>query len=180
MKLPDHLLVQFLIWQIRKLRTVKQWSSLHACVWSVTSAAAAAKLLQLCLTLCDAIDGSPPGFSVPEILQARTLEWVAISFSNACMLNHFNRVRFCATPWTSARQAPLSMGFARQEYWNGLPGPPPGDLHALPADCSPLSQGRKPQWSSLPKINLPRRSGGVKTTNKILPRALSTTQLQDI
>ena len=48
-----------------------------------TPAAAAAKLLQLCLTLCDPIDGSPPGFSVPGILQARTLEWVAISFSNA-------------------------------------------------------------------------------------------------
>ena len=47
------------------------------------AAAAAAKLLQLCLTLCDPIDGSPPGFSVPGILQARTLEWVAISFSNA-------------------------------------------------------------------------------------------------
>ena len=49
----------------------------------VTSVAAAAKLLQLCPTLCDPIDGSPPGFPVPGILQARTLEWVAISFSNA-------------------------------------------------------------------------------------------------
>ena len=48
-----------------------------------TAAAAAAKSLQLCLTLCDPIDGSPPGSSVPGILQARTLEWVAISFSNA-------------------------------------------------------------------------------------------------
>ena len=45
--------------------------------------AAAAKSLQLCLTLCDPIDGSPPGSPVPEILQARTLEWVTISFSNA-------------------------------------------------------------------------------------------------
>ena len=48
-------------------------------------AAAAAKSLQLCLTLCDPIDGSPPGSSVPEILQARILEWVTVSFSNACM-----------------------------------------------------------------------------------------------
>ena len=47
------------------------------------AAAAAAKSLQLCPTLCDPIDGSPPGFPVPGILQARTLEWVAISFSNA-------------------------------------------------------------------------------------------------
>ena len=47
------------------------------------AAAAAAKLLQSCPTLCDPIDGSPPGFPVPGILQARTLEWVAISFSNA-------------------------------------------------------------------------------------------------
>ena len=72
---------------------MKQWSSLHAFVWSIASAAAAAKLLQLCLTLCDAIDGSPPGFSVPEILQARTLEWVAISFSNACM--HAKSLQSC-------------------------------------------------------------------------------------
>ena len=47
-------------------------------------AAAAAKLLQSCLTLCDPTDHSPPGSPVPGILQARTLEWVAISFSNAC------------------------------------------------------------------------------------------------
>ena len=47
----------------------------------MTAAAAAAKLLQSCLILCDSIDGSPPGSAVPGILQARTLEWVAISFS---------------------------------------------------------------------------------------------------
>ena len=49
----------------------------------VSTAAAAAKSLQSCLTLCDPIDGSPPGSPIPGILQARTLEWVAISFSNA-------------------------------------------------------------------------------------------------
>ena len=54
------------------------------------AAAAAAKLLQLCLTLCDPIDGSPPGFSVPGILQARTLEWVAISFSKRYTCNCLN------------------------------------------------------------------------------------------
>ena len=50
---------------------------------AAAAAAAAAKLLQSCTTLCDPIDGSPPGFAIPGILQARTLEWVAISFSNA-------------------------------------------------------------------------------------------------
>ena len=70
--------------------------------------AAAAKLLQLCPTLCDPIDGSPPGSSVPGILQARILEWVAISFSNACMQSRFSHIRPCVTPRTAAHQAPLS------------------------------------------------------------------------
>ena len=76
------------------------------------SAAAAANSLQSCSTLCDPIDGSPPGSSVPGILQARTLEWVAISFSNAWKLKvkSFSRVRLFATPWTAAHQAPPSMG----------------------------------------------------------------------
>ena len=93
------------------------------------AAVAAAKLLQSCLTLCDPIDGSPPGPSVHGILQARILEWVAISFSNACMhacmLSRFSLVPLCATLWTAAHQAPLSMGFSRQEYWSGLPFPSP-------------------------------------------------------
>ena len=87
--------------------------------------AAAAKSLQSCLTLCDPVDGSPPGSSVPGILQARILEWVAIFFSHACMLSHFSHVRLCATLWTAAHQAPLSTGFSRQEYWSGLPFPSP-------------------------------------------------------
>ena len=90
---------------------------------------AAAKLLQLCLTLCDPIDGIPPGFPVPGILQARTLEWVAISFSNAwkwkVKVKSLSRVRLLATPWTAAHQAPPSMGFSRQEYWSGVPLPSP-------------------------------------------------------
>ena len=93
------------------------------------AAAAAAKSLQSCPTLCDPIDGSPPGSPVPGILQARTLEWVAISFSNACKwkvkVKSPSRVRLLATPWTVAYQAPLSMGFARQEYWSGVPLPSP-------------------------------------------------------
>ena len=86
-------------------------------------AAAAAKSLQSCPTLCDPIDGSPPGSPVPGILQARTLEWVAISFSNAwkwkVKAKSLSRVRLFATPWTTTYQAPPSMGFSRQEYWSG-------------------------------------------------------------
>ena len=91
--------------------------------------AAAAKSLQSCPTLCNPIDGSPRGSPVPGILQARTLEWVAISFSNAWKIKVkvklLSRVRLLATPWTAAYQAPPSMGFSRQEYWSGLPLPSP-------------------------------------------------------
>ena len=94
---------------------------------SIFSQGTAAKSLQSCLTLCDPIDGSPPVSPVPGILQARTLEWVAISFSNAwkwkVKVKSLSRVWLLATPWTSAHQAPLSMGFSRQEYWSGLPLP---------------------------------------------------------
>ena len=98
----------------------------------VSLAAAAAKSRQSCPTLCDPIDGNPPGSSVPGILQARTLEWVAISFSNASKwkvkVKSLSSVRLLATPWTAAHQAPLSMGFPRQEYWSGVPVPSPVSL----------------------------------------------------
>ena len=91
------------------------------------TAAAAAKSLQSCPTLCDPIDSSPPGFPVPGILQARTLEWAAISFSNAWKwkveVKSRSRVRLFATPWTAAYQAPPSMGFSKQECWSGVPLP---------------------------------------------------------
>ena len=91
--------------------------------------AAAAKSLQSCPTLCDPTDGSPPGSPVPGILQARTLEWVASSFSNAWKWKNkvklLSHVRLLATPWTAAHQAPPSMGFSRQEYWSGVPSPSP-------------------------------------------------------
>ena len=97
--------------------------------WETATAAAAAKSLQSCLTLCDSIDGSPPGSPIPGILQARTLEWVVISFSNAGkwkvkgkLLSH---VRLFVTPWTAAHKAPPSMGFSRQECWSGVPSPSP-------------------------------------------------------
>ena len=94
---------------------------------SYFAAAAAAKSLQSCPTLCDPIDGSPPGSTIPGILQARTLEWVAISFSNAwkwkVKVKSLSPVQLFATPWTAAYQALLSMGFSRQEYWSGVPLP---------------------------------------------------------
>ena len=96
----------------------------------VTFYPAAAKSLQSCLTLCYPMDCSLPGFSIHGILQARTLEWVAISFSNAwkwkVKVKSLIRVWLLATPWTAAHQAPPSMGFSRQEYWSGVPLPSPG------------------------------------------------------
>ena len=83
-------------------------------------AAATAKSLQLCLALCNPIDGSPPGSSVPGILQARILE---CHFPLQCMLSCFSHVQLWATLWTAAHQAPLSTGFSWQEYWSGLPFP---------------------------------------------------------
>ena len=97
--------------------------------WISIAAAAAAKSLQSCPTLCDPRDSSPPGSPVPRILQARTLEWVAISFSNAwkwkIKVKSLSRVGLLATPWTAAYQAPPSMGFSRQEYWSGVQLPSP-------------------------------------------------------
>ena len=93
------------------------------------AAAAAAKSLQSCPTLWDPIDGSPPGSTVPGILQARTVEWVAISFSNAwkrkVKVKSLSRVQLFETLWTAAYQAPPSTGFSRQEYWSGVPLPSP-------------------------------------------------------
>ena len=88
------------------------------------AAAAAAKSLQSCRTLCNPVEGSPPGSSVPGILQASILEWVAISFSNAwkwkVKVKSLSRARLLATPWTGPYQAPPSMGFSKQEYWSGV------------------------------------------------------------
>ena len=87
------------------------------------------EVAQSCPTLCDPIDSSLPGSSVPGILQARTLEWGAISFSSAwkwkVKVKSFSRARLLATPWTAAYQAPPSMGFSRQEYCSGVPLPSP-------------------------------------------------------
>ena len=114
-------------------------SSIHALYWLLreahfscllnAAAAAAAKSLQSCPILCDPIDGSQPGSPVPGILQARTLEWVAISFSNAwkwkVKVKSLSHVWLFTTPWAAVHQAPPSMGFSRQEYWSGVPLPSP-------------------------------------------------------
>ena len=128
--------------------------------------AAAAKLCQSCPTLCDPIDGSPPGSSVSGILQARILEWVAISFSSAwkwiLKVKSLSPVWRFTTPWTVAYQAPLSMGFSRQKYWSGLPCPSPiasyasaaKSLQLCPTLCNSID-GRPP-GSSVPGILQPR------------------------
>ena len=112
--------------------TIVKRSILPNFIYRFNVAATAAKLLQLCLTLCDPIDGSPPGSSVPGILQARTLEWVTISFSNAwkwkVKVKSLSPVWLLVTPWTAAHQAPRSMGFSGQEYWSGVPLPSLIDL----------------------------------------------------
>ena len=118
-----------LAWRIpwTKESNNKTDQKVHIICFNVYYNAAAAKSLQSCPTLCDPIDGSPLGSSVPGILQARTLEWVAISFSNAwkwkVKVKSFSHVRPSATPWIAAYQAPPSMGFSRQEYWSGVPLP---------------------------------------------------------
>ena len=97
--------------------------------YNFSKAAAAAKSLQSCPALCHLIDGNPRGSPIPGILQARTLEWVTISFSSAwkwkVKVKTLSRIRLLVTPWTVAYQAPLSMGFSRQEYWSELPLPSP-------------------------------------------------------
>ena len=112
-------------------RRRSSWPRDQTCIFCI---AAAAKLLQSCPTLCNPIDGSPPGSPVPGILQARTLEWVAISFSNASKwkvkVKSLSHVWLLATPWTAAYQASPSMGFSRQEYWRGVPLPSPSALQA--------------------------------------------------
>ena len=109
-------------WTCHRIKTT--WYTLAA-----TAAAAVAASLQLCPTLSDPIDSSPPGSPVPGILQARILEWVAISFSSAwkwkVKVKSLNCVWLLATPWTAAYQAPPPMGLSRQEYWSRVPPPSP-------------------------------------------------------
>ena len=134
------------------------WSRPHR--WT-----AAAKSRQSCPTLCDPIDSSPPGFPVPEILQARTLEWVAIPSSvresESEVAQSLSHVRLFTTPWTAAHQVPPSLRFSRQEHWSGLPFP--SSMHesekwkwscsvaqSCPTLCNPMDCS--PPDSSVPGI----------------------------
>ena len=122
------------------------WSRMNSKHSQIFVAAAAAKSLQSCPTLCDPIDGSPPGSPVLGILQARTLEWVAISFSNAgkgrVKVKSLSRVRLLATPWSTVYQAPPSMDFpgkstgvgchcpiSSEDTWRFVLFPDPGRSH---------------------------------------------------
>ena len=106
-----------------------QWSVENHFVLRWFLLISAAKSLQLCLTRCDLLNCTPPGSPVPGLLQARILEWVAISFSNAwkwkVKVKSLSHVLLLVTPWTAAYQAPPSMEFSRQEYWSGVPLPSP-------------------------------------------------------
>ena len=139
---PPGLFSPVFTWSISASSLDNRWS----CSSKKLAAAAAAKSLQLCPTLCDPIDGSPPGSSVPGSLQARILEWVAISFSNAwkwkLKVKSLSRVWLLATPWTAAYQAPPSMGFSRRVYWSGVPLPSP--IQKLIASLFIIAQ----TWSS--------------------------------
>ena len=145
-----------LSWRVIKMMEVGLTCEFCTCVRKgvllFIIAAAAAKSLQSCLTQCDPIDGSPPGSPVPGILQARTLEWVAISFSNAwkwkVKVKLLSCVQLLATPWTAAYQAPPSMGFSRQEYWSTVPLPSPvhhsvqfsSVTQSCPTLCNPMNR----------------------------------------
>ena len=129
-----------LVWSLGQEEPLEEGMTTHSSIlawrisWKEKPAPAAAKSLPSCPTLWDLIDSSPPGSPVPGVLQARTLEWVAISFSNAWKwkgkVNSLSGGRLLATPWTAAHQAPLSMGFSRQEYWSVSPLPSP-----VPSRC---------------------------------------------
>ena len=116
----------------RKTISLTRWTfvgKVMSLLFNMLSADAATKSLQSCPTLCYPRDSNPPGSPVPGILQARTLEWVAISFYKAwkwkVKVKSLSRVQVFTTPWTAAYQAPPSMGFSRQECWSRVPLPSP-------------------------------------------------------
>ena len=129
------------------------------CILPKAIYAVAAKSLPSCPTLCNPIDGSPPGSRIPGILQARTLDWVAISFSNAwkwkVKVKLLSRVRLLATPWTAAHQAPLSMDF-------------PGKSTGL--GCHSFSNAWKWKWKGSRSVMIDfSRPHGLQPTRLLCP-----------
>ena len=169
---------------------INEYNSLRT-IWlyqtHILTATAAAKSLQSCPTLRNPTDGSPPGSSVPGILQARTPEWVAISFSNAWKwkvkvkslsrvqvnVKSLSRVQLLATPWTGAYQAPLSMGFSRQEYQRGVPlltaaaAAAAKSLQSCPTLCHPVDGS--PPGSPVPGILQARVLEGIAISDLLIP-----------
>ena len=133
--------------------------------------AAAAKSLQSCPTLCDPIDGSPPGSPVPGILQTRTLEWVAISFSNTWQwkvkVKSLSHVGLFVTPWTADYQAPPPMGFSRQEYWSGLSLLSPNQcISSVQFSCSVVSDSLRSRESQHARPPCPSPTPGVDSDSR--------------
>ena len=159
---------------------INEYNSLRT-IWlyqtHILTATAAAKSLQSCPTLRNPTDGSPPGSSVPGILQARTLEWVAISFSNTwkwkVKVKSLSCVQLLATPWTGAYQAPLSMGFSRQEYQSGVPlltaaaAAATKSLQSCLTLCHPIDGS--PPGSPVPGILQARVLEGVAISDLLIP-----------
>ena len=110
-----------------KCPSKEEWIKKMQCIYTMEHCCCCHQVTSVVSESVRPIDGSPPGSTIPGILQARTLEWAAISFSNAwkwkVKVKSLSHVQLLATPWTTAYQAPLSMGFSRQEYWSGVPLP---------------------------------------------------------
>ena len=153
---------------IKKNQQTSSWINVKKTHLGTSQTAAAAKSLQSCPTLCDPTDSSPPGSPIPGILQTRILEWVAISFSNAwkrkVKVKSLSRVWLLATPWTGAYEAPLSMGFSRQEYWRGLPSPSPREQWRAVFIPSGLELQHNPEfrlralWKKIKNPELPKET----------------------
>ena len=143
-------------WTIKKAREFQK--NIYFCFIDYAKAFDCVLLLLLSrlsrVRLCDPIDSSPPGSTIPGILQARTLEWVAISFSNAwkwkVKVKSLSHVRLLATPWIAAYQAPPSMRFSRQEHWSGVPLPSPFWLCKSQQTVENSERDRNPRPPYLP------------------------------
>ena len=130
-------------------------TSLHS-----AAAAAAAKSYQSCLTLCDPIDGNPPGSPRPWDSPGKNTG-VGCHFLLQCVkvkVKSLSHVRLLATPWTSAYQAPLPMGFSRQEYWSGVPLP---QFSSVQFSRSVMSNSLQPHESQHARPPCPSPTPGV-------------------